>query len=262
MSVKLVNDDSLTDVADAIRIKGEISGTLEFPDGFISAIQAIPTGGITPSGTYSITSNGIYDIVSFASVDVNVSGGGGGITADDIAMRTISGVISGSATEIKSAAFSNCSRITEVNFPIATNIGNSAFISCTSLTIANFSSMITVGSSAFYRCQYLETISFPSLRIIYNNAFASCQSLSVASFPSVTSIAANAFNGCSKLEKLYLTGSSVAKATQNAFANTPMSNSTYTGSFGSIYVPASLVDSYKIASGFSYYADRITSYTE
>lgn len=77
MSVKLVNDDSLTDVADAIRIKGEISGTLEFPDGFIGAIQAIPTGGITPSGTMSITSNGTYDVTQYASADVNVSGGGG-----------------------------------------------------------------------------------------------------------------------------------------------------------------------------------------
>lgn len=76
MSVKLVNDDSLTDVADAIRIKGEISGTLEFPDGFISAIQAIPTGGITPSGTIQITQNGVVDVTNYASADVNVSGGG------------------------------------------------------------------------------------------------------------------------------------------------------------------------------------------
>jgi hypothetical protein len=90
MSVKLVNDDSLTDVADAIRIKGEISGTLEFPDGFISAIQAIPTGGITPSGTISITQNGQVDVTNYATADVNVSGGGSTYTLIDSAEYEVS----------------------------------------------------------------------------------------------------------------------------------------------------------------------------
>lgn len=45
MAYKIVNDDSLTSVANAIRVKGEISGTLEFPDGFVSAIQNLSPGG-------------------------------------------------------------------------------------------------------------------------------------------------------------------------------------------------------------------------
>ncbi len=45
MAYKIVNDDSLTSVADAIRVKGSISGTLEFPSGFVSAIQNLPSGG-------------------------------------------------------------------------------------------------------------------------------------------------------------------------------------------------------------------------
>lgn len=45
MAYKIVNDDSLTSVANAIRVKAEISGTLEFPDGFVSAIQ-----NLSPSG--------------------------------------------------------------------------------------------------------------------------------------------------------------------------------------------------------------------
>lgn len=45
MALKTVQDSSLTAVANAIRVKGSISGTLEFPDGFVSAIQ-----NLSPSG--------------------------------------------------------------------------------------------------------------------------------------------------------------------------------------------------------------------
>ena len=45
MAIKIVNDDSLTGVANAIRLKAEITGTLEFPDGFVTAVENIPAGG-------------------------------------------------------------------------------------------------------------------------------------------------------------------------------------------------------------------------
>lgn len=83
MGIKTVQDTSLTSVANAIRVKAEISGTLEFPDEFVSAIQNISTG-ITPSGTKTITENGTYDVTNFASADVNVSGGGGEIHFESI----------------------------------------------------------------------------------------------------------------------------------------------------------------------------------
>jgi len=73
----------------------------------------------------------------------------------------------------------------------------------------------------------------------------------------------NAFYGCNNLIKFINYYSSVATLAQaNAFASTPMSESTYTGSFGSIYVPASLVDAYKTATNWATYADRITSIPE
>jgi hypothetical protein len=41
-----------------------------------------------------------------------------------------------------------------------------------------------------------------------------------------------------------------------------MSVSTLTGSFGSIYVPASLVDAYKSATNWATYANRITAISD
>ena len=45
MAYRKVNDTSLASVADAIREKGGTSDALVFPEGFVSAISAIQTGG-------------------------------------------------------------------------------------------------------------------------------------------------------------------------------------------------------------------------
>lgn len=57
--IKLVNatslDNGLTSIADAIRTKGGTSADLTFPNGFVSAVGAIPTGGGIHTGTVTPT---------------------------------------------------------------------------------------------------------------------------------------------------------------------------------------------------------------
>lgn len=72
----LVNDASLTDIANAIRSKLNTSDTYK-PGQMAGAIQSIPTGGGAVLGTKSIAANGTYNASSdgydgYSQVDVNV----------------------------------------------------------------------------------------------------------------------------------------------------------------------------------------------
>lgn len=76
----------------------------------------------------------------------------------------------------------------------------------------------------------------------------------------------NAFGNCGKLQSLYLLGNGSSICTlmnANAFANTPMSNSTLAPfGWGSIYVPSSMYNAYVAASNWSQYSARIVGYGE
>ena len=87
MADYLTTDTDLTTVADAIRTKGGTSAALEWPSGYVDAVDAIPTG-ITPTGTISIAQNGTYDVTDYASASVNVSGSGDDGSLKGIIERT------------------------------------------------------------------------------------------------------------------------------------------------------------------------------
>lgn len=88
---------------------------------------------------------------------------------------------------------------------------------------------------------------------IGNYAFYGCTALTTADFPLVTSISNCAFYGCTKLSTLILRKNAVCTLTNiNAFTNTPIASST-----GYVYVPASLVNTYKTATNWVTYANQI-----
>ena len=184
--------------------------------------------------TIYISNNGMYDVGSYASANVSVAGGG--FTADEIAMRTIFGDISGNATYIGNDAFASCSALTTASFPSVTSIGSYAFNRCTSLTTVSFPNATYINSTAFAYCTSLTTVSFPNATSIGNYAFISCSRLTTADFPSVTSIGSSAFQYCSSLTTV------------------SFSNATYIGGYAFAYCTSLTTVSFPSVTSISSYA--------
>ena len=71
MAIKFIDDSILTAIANAIRTKLSSSDTYK-PSEMATAIGSISGGGITPTGTISITTNGTTDVTQYASANVQI----------------------------------------------------------------------------------------------------------------------------------------------------------------------------------------------
>lgn len=142
------------------------------------------------------------------------------------------------------------------------------------LTSLEEDGVLSIGRYALYNNTALESVNLPSATTINQYAFGNCTALEEVALPKVTSIAANAFNGCSNLEKVDCgVNSSATTITFGAFASCPKMNalilrgssmSTLSASdglsgtaiqdgFGAVYVPTSLISTYKANSNWSPY---------
>lgn len=173
-------------------------------------------------------------IDTYATYVSQISGGGGGgdtTTLEKLIDRSITSIdIPSGVTSIGSNAFRGCSGLTTCTIGSGvTSIGDYAFYDCSSLTSIDIPNSVTsIGNSAFFRCSGLTTVTIGS---------------------GVTSVGRQAFNGCISLTSLTVNATTPPTLGMNALAGT--SNDL------KIYVPASSVETYKSASGWSNYSSRI-----
>ena len=184
----------------------------------------------------------------------------------------------GSQLSIWQQAFYECSKITEVPYmSLVVSVANSAFLFAGIKSFVNSQtvtfgrnvfgysgfkylsvySIVTANSRWFQQCWDLSYANVGTTSALQSAVFSMCSSLKSFLTTHVNRINNYAFLSCISLESVYLLSTAVTNLNNtNAFAFTPIADSTYLGYYGSLYVRASLLDSYKAATNWVRYSDR------
>lgn len=254
-----------------------------------NAYDAIETAG----GTVPQNKNA----ANLATAVATISGGGSANNNWGEVMSGQSGALyDNDITALRDSALNRGSLsngyLTSVSMPSLTSLGVSALENQVALTSVSFPNVTTSGGSALTNCPLLATVSLPKLQSLSDRLFASCYALTEAILPSINVIggavsgAYGVFSGAGTsavIKKIDIGNSSTAITGRGfgaacfcgtghlealiirspqmvpiAVASTSVfQNSTIASGTGYIYVPSSLVDTYKAANAWSTYASQI-----
>lgn len=211
--IKLVNatnlDNGLTSIANAIRTKGGTSADLTFPGGFVSAVEAIPTGG-------------------------------GGWTADDIASPgSITGTLRITGTSIMNYAFYGWSGITKLETPNLVTATDNCFGNMTGISSLYLPSMESFTGRPF--ANITAPAVFPALTALESRRLEGWKGSKLDIGSSFTyGFKSSSLYGCPNVNVVILRQASVvALQNANAFNSTKFASG---GTGGTIYIPEALYD--------------------
>ena len=279
-------DADLTSVANAIRTKGGTSSQLAFPAGFVSAVQAIPTGGVTPTGTkqISITQNGVTteDVTNYANAEITanvpnsyaaadegkvvssgalVAQGSDTVTQNDTYDTTLISSLTvnvsgggGYDTDGDALIAGTISGRLETKASTIHAYGIYSQASLTEVYAPNASGMATYGCASNSN---METLVLPSCRFLNANSCRDNAKLTAVDFKgngntsNTQIIGNNVFLSDAKLTMVVIRATSITGImlySAGAFNNTPFASG---GTGGTLYVPSSLVSTYQSASNWS-----------
>jgi hypothetical protein len=154
---------------------------------------------------------------------------------DQIIMRTVTEYKENRITKVGQYAFYKCTQLAEVDLPNVTQIGEQAFASCTNLHKVRLPSLVSLGGSGNM---------YPFGDKIY---------ITILDFSNIQSINADGLTGSYPKAIIIRRTDGVTSAT----AGLGVSGTGLAYSECYVYVPRVLVDSYKSATNWSAYADKI-----
>lgn len=156
-------------------------------------------------------------------------------------------------TYIDTGAFYNCPSLSAVTIPSGvTFIGQETFSGCTSLNSVNIPNGIEDVKANTFSYTNVENITIPdSINRILNKSFDHCANLKNVTIGTGCTIISMAFQYCTNLQNVTINATTPPMLLSSPFADT---NDTFI-----IHVPAASLQTYKSASGWSAFADRIIS---
>lgn len=147
--------------------------------------------------------------------------------------------------------------ITEYENDTVTVIPQYLFAYCTLLERLSLPNVVTLEPLSIAHCTSLVELNLPMVEDIHSQALRNTPFTSI-DFPKLKNIAVYAFAGCKNLTTFILRNSEVCNLySTNAFSGTIVGDGD-----GYIYVPSDLVDTYKTATNWSAFADKIKSLDE
>lgn len=174
-------------------------------------------------------------------------------------------------------AFQNCTNLIEIDLPNVSIIYAFAFATCNLISVnlpkveiidqgginnnkitrIDLPELTLLSNQGLQACGLIYA-SVPKLADIRNQGFKSNYSLVSITLPQISIMGNSVFAECYNLVHLYLPNSIVCTLSNaNTFQSTPMAGYTESaGQYGSIYVPASLLTTYKTATNWATFADR------
>lgn len=188
--------------------------------------------------------------------DIVVTAKGGGDTVADFLAKTVKEVIDteGVVTSLQQYMFYEDDAIETVRLPAATSIGGYNFRQCTNLATIDLPKV--TGSTGTYfatSCGKLRHVNIPKATALGQYSMRYCSELEYLDLPMVTSIANYSMAACSKLSTLILRSAAgvVTNSGSTTLTSTKIANGT-----GYIYVPAALIEEYKVATNWTKFASQ------